>query len=167
MIPACSRLHPVSLQRIMSRPGLTSRITPRTSASNFSSLVPTITVQPTPFMPGRMSFTSQYDLGSGSPARAPTAVASSATITASPWAIRPLRRLDEGRIDRFSLEGRGTKRDWARKRTRMGEDGQTGSSTGQTQTVGQAPFLIEGCRADPNRSTPDDQFLPGSPQLIV
>ena len=51
----------------MSRPGLTSRITPSTSAPNSSSLVPTITVWPFPFMPGRMSLTSQYEAGSGSP----------------------------------------------------------------------------------------------------
>src|SRR6516165_1073962 len=68
MIPACSRLQPVSRQRTISRPGLTSRITPSTSAPNSSSLVPTITVLPTPFIPGRRSLTSQYVFGSGSPA---------------------------------------------------------------------------------------------------
>ena len=57
----------------MSRPGLTSRITPRTSAPNSSSLVPTITVWPVPFIPGRMSLTSQYVFGSGSPAAAAAA----------------------------------------------------------------------------------------------
>ena len=43
----------------MSRPGLTPRITPSTTAPNSSSFVPTITVCPVPFIPGRMSLMSQ------------------------------------------------------------------------------------------------------------
>lgn len=50
----------------MSRPVPTSRITPGTSAPNSSSLMPTITILPVPFIPGLICSTSRYCLGSGS-----------------------------------------------------------------------------------------------------
>ena len=59
MTPVFSRSSPDSRQSTISRPGLVFLRTPSTSASKVSTLVPFMTVRPTPFMPARTSSTCQ------------------------------------------------------------------------------------------------------------
>ena len=68
MTPVFSRSRPDSRHRTMSRPGLVFLRTPRTSASKVSTLVPFMTVRPTPFMPAWTSSTCQYASGLGAAA---------------------------------------------------------------------------------------------------